>query len=241
MSKEIGFVLWEGASLIDGAPIAVIATMASNNRKTGKPGKKNMIQTWIIRTDIEPHKAAKQGLDYSVCGDCVHRPEKSNSCYVTLFQAPLAVFRGYHRGIYSHDLEAFERELPTRKLRIGAYGDAGATPTAMWTRWAGLAMGRTGYTHQWQRPDFDPALLDLVMASVDTPEQALKVKSRYFRVKGENEPALKGEVECLADSKNMNCADCLVCDGGNKGKSIYINVHGAKASNFNPNIIAIAA
>ena len=72
------------------------------------------------------------------------------------------------------------------------------------------------------------------MASVDSPEQAEKVGSRYFRVKHADQPALPGEVECLSDSKGIKCADCLLCDGESrgKGKSVFINVHGAKASNF---------
>jgi hypothetical protein len=76
------------------------------------------------------------------------------------------------------------------------------------------------------------------MASIDTPEQARLTTARYFRVKLVDEPALPREVECLADSIGKACADCLLCDGGAKGKSVYINVHGAKESNY---IIARAA
>ena len=67
-----GYVLFEGASLLDGAPIAVIATMASNNIKTGLSGKRNMVQTWILRTDTSPTDTVKTGQDVSVCGDCQH-------------------------------------------------------------------------------------------------------------------------------------------------------------------------
>ena len=91
-----------------------------------------MVQTWIIRTDIEPHIAAKKGLDYSVCGDCIHRPVNGDTCYVTLFQAPLAVYRGVQRGIYSTDLDLFYREIQNRKVRFGAYGDPAAVNAQLW-------------------------------------------------------------------------------------------------------------
>ena len=241
MSKEKGYVLFEGASLLDGAPIAVIATMASNNIKTGLSGKRNMVQTWVIRADLAPHYALKTGQDSSVCGDCQHRPANDGTCYVMVFQAPLAVYNGYKRGIYSRDIEQFYSDIENRTVRFGAYGDPAAAPTALWSTIASHCKGTTGYTHQWERPGFDQGLLDYVMASVDSPEQASRVGSRYFRVKSPESPVLPGEVECLSDSKGLKCADCLVCDGGEKGKSIYITAHGSKANKFNDNnIIAMA-
>ena len=233
-----GYILYEGASLLDGAPIAVIATMASSNVKTGLSGKRNMVQTWVIRADIAPHDAVKTGQDVSVCGDCQHRPENDGTCYVTVFQAPLAVYKGYKRGIYSRDVAQFYGDIENRTVRFGAYGDPAAVPTELWSTIAANCKGTTGYTHQWERPGFDPDLLDYVMASVDNPEQAARVGSRYFRVKTPDSPVLAGEVECLSDSKGLKCADCLVCDGGDKGKSIYITAHGAKANRFN-DVIAI--
>ena len=68
MTRPNGYVLWEGASPLDQAPIVVIATMNSSNVKTG-----NMIQTWILRSDINPVQAVNDGNDYSICGDCPHR------------------------------------------------------------------------------------------------------------------------------------------------------------------------
>jgi len=239
---NIGYVLYTGPSLIDGKPIAVIATMASNNEKTGLPGKRNMIQTWIIRTDIEPHTAQKTGADFSVCGDCMHRPKNGNTCYVTTFQAPLSVYRAYHRGSYSNDVKQFYSDIKNRRVRFGAYGDPAAAPASLWQTIADNCAGHSGYTHQWNRPDFDRALLNVVMASVDSPEEAELSDSRYFRVKTAESTALPGEIECLSDSRGMLCADCLLCDGAGrgKGKSVYINVHGSKANNFSAGIIASA-
>jgi hypothetical protein len=63
--KEKGFILYEGKSVLDGAPIVYIATLSTSNRKTG-----DMVQTWILRSDINPVEASKQKLDASICGNC---------------------------------------------------------------------------------------------------------------------------------------------------------------------------
>ena len=68
MAKHKGFVIQRGLSPIDGKPFVVIMTMESKNRKTG-----NMIQVWIMRDDIDPVEAVREGDDYSICGKCPHR------------------------------------------------------------------------------------------------------------------------------------------------------------------------
>src|SRR5687767_830310 len=92
-----GFILYEGASKIDGAPIAVVITHDSVNRKTGP-----MDQSWILRTDIHPFHATRTGDDRSVCGDCRHRGAdgRARSCYVTVQHGPAAVWRSYREGKY---------------------------------------------------------------------------------------------------------------------------------------------
>jgi len=240
MKNEKGYVLYEGPSLLDGAPIVVIATMSTRNAKTG-----NMVQTWVMRSDIAPHDALKTGDDSSVCGDCVHRPVNQGSCYVTVFQAPLAIWKAYQRGAYSTDVAAFHRAIKGRKVRMGAYGDPAAAPTALWATIARKAAGHTGYTHQMAHSGFDAALLDVCMASADTREQAERYQAkgiRYFRVVRDVSDRIRGEVECLSDSAGMSCEECGLCDGSGrgKGKSIFIQAHGAKASSYNPDLIAVA-
>ncbi len=101
MAQSTGYILYDGASVYDGKPIVVIATNKTSNDKTG-----DMWQTWIMRSDIEPHTAVKTGDDYSVCGECPLRPlnYKKNGlpkpCYVRVFQAPLSVYRKYKRNGY---------------------------------------------------------------------------------------------------------------------------------------------
>jgi hypothetical protein len=250
MKQENGYIVYEGPSVLDGAPIVVIATMSSTNVQTGPKGRKNMVQTWILRADIDPVTGAREGADSSVCGACPHRPIAGGACYVTLFQAPLAVYRTYRAGGYSRDTEGFYMALRGRLIRMGAYGDPAAVPLGVWKEIVPKALGHTGYTHQAKHPRFQKGLLDYVMESIDSPEDI--GPNRYFRVKRPEDPALVGEVECLADSRGLTCAECLLCDGNGrgKGKSVFINVHGAKATKFIPtpstpralgDIIAIAA
>jgi hypothetical protein len=59
-----GVILYRGPSMLDGAPIVVIAnriTDASTNSKTGA-----MVQTFIVRADADPMTALREGLDSSV-------------------------------------------------------------------------------------------------------------------------------------------------------------------------------
>ena len=72
--KHLGYILYEGPSVIDGQPIVVIVNKlnGSDNAKTGA-----IVQSFIIRSDIAPTDALKTGADASVCGECEHRPIKA--------------------------------------------------------------------------------------------------------------------------------------------------------------------
>lgn len=63
--KITGVVFYEGPSRIDGAPIIGIATFGTSNEKTG-----NLVQTWILRSDVHPIDAINSGEDASICGSC---------------------------------------------------------------------------------------------------------------------------------------------------------------------------
>ena len=71
MKKPLGFIAFEGPSMIDGRPIVVIINKidGSDNAKTGA-----IVQSFIIRADVAPTDALKTGADVSICGQCVHRP-----------------------------------------------------------------------------------------------------------------------------------------------------------------------
>lgn len=234
LPRANGYVLYRGPSKIDGKPIVMIATgfkTGSGNVKTGA-----MIQTWILREDVEPHTAQKTGDDESICGNCPHR---GGSCYVVTFQAPLAIYRAYHRGIYPTVKPSQIATLFADKVvRFGAYGDPFAIPVAIWKAIATVAKARTGYTHQWKRA---PYLRQLVMASVDNEEEYHLARSkgwRTFRVRTPDAPLDPGEITCPAShegGQRTTCADCTLCDGARSEdgrKAVSIIVHGRGAGQF---------
>ena len=63
-------IIYEGPSVIDGKPIVAIATYSGRNRKTGA-----MVQTYILRADLNPLDASKTGEDASICGRQLGRPD----------------------------------------------------------------------------------------------------------------------------------------------------------------------
>ena len=63
--------------------------------------------------------------------------------------------------------------------------------------------------------------------------QALGAKT--FRVALPDDSLYDNEIECLADSKGIQCIDCGLCDG--QSKNIAIVVHGQRKNNFKSNLI----
>jgi hypothetical protein len=220
-----GTVFYSGPSALDGRPIVAIATDKTTNRKTGP-----MVQTWILRRDIDPLQAIATGKDASICGGCYHRGDASTgrprTCYVTVAQAPLGIWRAYKRGRYSRG------PLPAdgRPIRLGAYGDPVAVP---WQAWNGLHESRlwTGYTHQWRQLVAAP-FRNVLMASCDNladAAEAARLGWRTFLAHNGEPPA--GSIECPADSRGAQCASCGLCSGLQRpdAPSIWIRPHGTAA------------
>jgi len=255
MPKISGFVFYRGPSQLDGKPIVAILTglkTKSRNHKTG-----HLLQTWILRSDMNPLEAARLGADSSICGSCRHRGEiiyetKTNkrtgkkirrkknvkrSCYVRLDTAPNNIYKTYKRGRYPEITPEQARVLIGDSLsRGGSYGDPTAVPYAVWLAF-GLDNG-TAYTHQWRR---FPQFASFCMASVDSPferSEAALMGFRTFRVRTPGQPLEAYERPCPA-SKEANyktsCALCRACGGlGSKAKvDMAIIAHSAKATHFN--------
>jgi hypothetical protein len=188
-TKSNGFIFYRGPSMLDGSPIIAVATGTARGSRNGKTGSE--VQTWILRDDVSPVEAVKLGLDVSICGDCVHRGDGTGgarSCYVTVFQAPLVVWKTAQKGGYpTVTPEAAGETLAGKVLRLGSYGDPAAVPVHVWQALVANVSGHTGYTHQWRTSD---ALRDLCMASCDSSfEQELASAQgwRTFRVRTASE------------------------------------------------------
>ena len=213
-----GTEIWRGPSRINGAPIVAIATWNTANPKTG-----NMVQVWILPQEEEPHQAVKSGADASVCGDCPLRPLAPGNgpkCYVSTFQAPLAVHRKWARGGYP-----IGAPLPEGvPVRLGTYGEPSALPVAVLRRLT-RTVRHTGYTHQWGR---FPSLRPLVMASVESLEGAREAWAkgwRTFRVVAHPTDVSPSEILCPATTHGTTCADCGLCNGAGSARSIAIVAH----------------
>ena len=236
--KILGYIAYEGPSEIDGAPIVVIVNKIDSDSKNDKTGA--IVQSFIIRSDVAPTEALKTGDDVSVCGNCEHRPITAKEtgkppCYVQVAKSVLAVYGAYRRGRYvKADPATIAAALAGKIVRIGTYGDPAAAPVRMWSQITRYALGRRGYTHQWDRPGFDvDAWAPLVMASADTIDQAAKANllgMRVFRV-SQGIDVQAGEAMCPASAeagRKSTCAKCTLCSGTSiKARDIVIADHAA--------------
>jgi hypothetical protein len=228
-----GVILSECISRLDNkTPIVAIAIFNgskahSKNLKTG-----NMVQTYILRQDMEPNVAIREGKDEAVCGVC---PLKSgNGCYVIGHQGPLAVYRAYLKGKYRHATMEDLAYLRNQSLRIGTYGDPVAIPVGVWNSIVGgKRQKRTGYTHQWTQSNAQ-AYKHLLMASTASSQENTVAGSmgwRTFRIRPSVEsPVNNKEVVCPASEeggKKVQCVTCSLCSGSKlNAKSVVIVSHG---------------
>ena len=241
--KPSGYIIYRGASLLDGKPIVVVAiTKESKNSKTG-----NMVQTYIMADNgLSPVESAHNLDDVSVCGDCKHRRGMGGSCYVNLGQGARSVMDGVMRGIYPEKVLAPTIAAKGRKVRLGTYGDPAAVPAIVWGSLLAYAAGHTGYTHQWASGKADH-VKQWCMASADTPKEKALAKSmgwRTFRVRGADDVEVYAdEGKCPASEeqgKRLMCEDCMACSGGidSKKASMVIIVHGSLKNRFAASVAA---
>jgi hypothetical protein len=222
-------VFYRGPSLIDGAPIVGVAVYSDRNSKTGR-----VLQTYIIRADMNPLEASKTGADVSICGTCPLRgtptadPARKQAagrrCYVNLGQGPLSVFRALERGRYP-DVDPAAIGAG-RMVRVGTYGDPAAIPGEVWDAMLSQATTWTAYTHQ------KPWRPDIAMQSADDYHEAAlhwHAGRRTFRViTGLDDIDHNHEILCPASKeagRRVQCAACKLCKGSARGKSIAIVEH----------------
>lgn len=248
-----GFVFYEGPSRLDGEPIVGVATWETANAKTG-----DLVQTWILRSDIDPIQAISTGEDDSICGDCPLRgiiselPVKTKSgkrydstntnrlCYVHVGQAPLQIYRTYRAGGYAPLSDRAAKRFAGKGLRYGAYGDPVCIPMRYWRPLAKYCTGRSqpGYTHQWRQSRFAPWRRLLMASTSSVAENALahRLGWRTFRIIKSVDDMQDGEILCPASAEagfRATCETCGACDGchsdSDQRYSVAICGHGTKA------------
>ena len=236
------FIIYQGPSLLDGSPIVVVAGYSKRNRKTG-----GMIQTYILRADMDPVTANRTGADASICGACPLRgtphagakgQAKNRGCYVTLIHGPASVYRTLAAGKYpiAAGHAAIAAIGAGRMVRIGTYGDGAAVPSYIWDSLCSAAEGWTAYTHQsaWAGAAADPARYMVSVQNAASAGAAWEAGARTFRVVASIADLVKGkEILCPASEeagKRTTCQACKLCSGStSKAKSIAIVAHGASA------------
>ncbi len=231
------YIVWEGASLIDGSPIVLIITGFVNhtlNRKTGK-----LLQSWIIQQNFVPTEAAKKGLEKGICGACPLKLSQTGACFVNLLPVN-NIYRKYFAGSYSK-FSANEIEVIKRyryPIRIGSYGDPTAIPFDVWEPIISASGGHTGYTHRWDSNECDSRWKKYLMASVQSESEARMAQNlgwRSFRIIAPDAPLSENEILCRhTEDDRVKCEDCMLCDGKSNKPNIADKVHGLKwkISNF---------
>jgi len=191
-----------------------------------------MAQVWILNRSVDPVTAIKDGADFGICGDCVHRKQAdgSRSCYVNVGQAPLSIFKAYKAGRYVHDPMCLEsrKAVKGRKIRFGAYGDPSIIRPIIVKTLMKHASGHTGYTHQW-RQEWAQDFKGIFQASCDGFADYLDATSHGWKTfsvvpKGYMPNKIK---LCPATVTNSNaqCVTCSLCDGAKA--DIYVEAHGS--------------
>lgn len=230
-----GWIIYQGPSRINGEEIVVIITLKSLNEKTG-----NMAQLWILPADISPVNAFMSGQDVTVCGQCSLRQNKGGVCYVTINKAPQKIWEAWKNSAYPnltgvYDNRYYHELFAYKYIRFGAYGDPYAVPVRILNELKNVCKGWTCYTHQWKEESASE-MQTLSMASVNNATEYAQATAsgwRTFRVMGENERLLQGEIMCPEITRGTTCKDCLLCNGGSwKKKNIAIPVHGTFKNRF---------
>lgn len=225
-------VLWQGASQLDGHPIMLLATgfNYSINAKTG-----NMIQTYIVRQDVNPSVAQNNGQDQSICGNCPLRPTSGTRelgvCYVTTAQGGIdSSWRSWSAGrVKDISPSEWATLFSYRFVRIGSYGDPVAVPVEVWDRIIEHSQGHTGYTHQWRRKVAQD--YKFLQASCSTLEEVAQAKVKGWNVyvnlpTDTHHPVGFSGIQCPAQTDGVQCIDCRLCDG--KTGDVWCHDHGLK-------------
>ena len=231
-----GYLLHTGN--VNGRAYVAIATLETDNPKTG-----DMVQLWFLLRDTHPVEAVKTGLDFeTICRECPFA--SGRGCYVNSGQAPLSVWKAFHRGRYPFLSPAdYGRVFASRRVRFGAYGNPTLLPLPLVDRIARVSDGWTGYFHDWRTNPRAAEYGRYFMASTETADSFRAAVAAGFRTFHVSPERPEGTVECLSDAKGMTCAECRLCNGrfGSAGQafrpvserqrpSIWINPHGSRSA-----------
>jgi hypothetical protein len=151
---------------------------------------------------------------------------------VNLGHAPANIWKAWQRGLYPEIIPAhYPLAFGGRKIRFGAYGNPTLLPLSIVKSIAKVSNGWTGYFHDWKVNPLAASYAAYFMASTETADShklANELGFRSFHV-SPIQPA--GTLECLSETRGMECSQCKLCAGLSKARqpSIWINPHGTKS------------
>ena len=223
IKKPTGYVIHRGE--VSGKEFVVIATLKTRNPKTGP-----MVQIWFLLIGEDPVQSVINGTDAAtICRDCPFA--SGNGCYVNVGNAPLQIWKSFHRGNYPEIVPAqYAQIFGGKKIRFGAYGNPTLLPLSKVKAIASVSAGWTGYFHDWKTNPMASHYAQYFMASTETENSRKMAESMGYRTFHVSPDKPESALECLSDSKGMDCATCRLCAGLSKARqpSIWINPHGAK-------------
>jgi hypothetical protein len=211
---------------------------------TKKLGGRLVVQTYhydlqqVINNDFT--------MDKENCLDCPfsynQNNGKSGGCYTHkgnmlkgLKSKLRSLNKRYKLGLLSSDYSAV---LPTlfkyaskkdiSLVRFGSYGEAVTLPLDLLNGLSKLSKRKTGYTHQWNKPEYKE-YASLLMASTHNVFEANIANNLGFRTF--NVGKLENSIMCpssptIEKDKRVSCANCGLCAGNSiKAKNIFIPKH----------------
>jgi len=211
---------------------------------TKKLGGRLVVQTYhydlqqVINNDFT--------MDKENCLDCPfsynQNNGKSGGCYTHkgnmlkgLKSKLRSLNKRYKLGLLTSDYSAV---LPTlfkyaskkdiSLVRFGSYGEAVTLPLDLLNGLSKLSKRKTGYTHQWNKPEYKE-YASLLMASTHNVFEANIANDLGFRTF--NVGKLDNSIMCpssptIEKDKRVSCANCGLCAGNSiKAKNIFIPKH----------------
>jgi hypothetical protein len=127
---------------------------------------------------------------------------------------------------YADKLSA--KNMDISLVRFGSYGEAVTLPLDLLNGLSKLAKRKTGYTHQWNKPEFKE-YAKLLMASTHNIFEAKIANDLGFRTF--NVGTIENSIMCpssptIQKDKRVSCANCGLCAGNSiSAKNIYIPKH----------------
>jgi len=229
-------VLWTGPSALDATPILIVAhrvNAPSTNDKTG-----DMVQVSIMRADMSPVDAWRDGRDGAVCpAACVHRSKSrggNGTCYVNKARLSSA-WRAARKLADAGRVGVPAGMFAGAVVRVGMEGDPSAAPLHVWEAVLAGSKRHTGYTAAWRT--LPAAWSRLFMASCASPDDVRDAQAagwRPFTASASSADdaayAAAGLRVCLSDAADVPCVDCGGCDGNSRGSKragYYLAQHGA--------------